>query len=390
MPQALDSGDRKLLIVAGILLVVLAVASTLLTPPEAGGRTVIPSSYSPSWGGAKAAYLLLQESGYEIERWEQTPTELPEAKAENEVLILAQPVQTASADERGALRSFLQNGGRIVATGSSAARVLPEPSEFQEGLDEEDIKTFFPVNPSPIMRDAPEIKMIAPQNWQPRSPAHLVIYGDTKTAAVISYKVGKGEVIWWGASTPLTNGYIRQSGNAMLFLNSVGPVKGTHVLWDEYFHGVEGGFWNYLARTPIPWGIAQFGLVFLAVLVTFSRRQGPIHVPAKSSRLSPLEFVETLGDLYSSGHAGSAAVRIAYQRFRFVLTRQIGLAANVPYPELAKRAHELLGWKQQELFETFSRAERVMRSIEVRDEDARAIVQEIFDYTTRLEVRRSR
>jgi len=390
MPQALDSGDRKLLIVAGVLLIVLVIASTLLTPPEAGVRTVIPSSYSASWGGAKAGYLLLEESGYQIERWEQSPTELEDSKAENEVLILAEPVQTSSADERGALRKFLQNGGRIVATGSYASRVLPESSEFEEGLDEEDIRTFSAVNPSPVMRDAPQVKMIAPQYWQPRSPSHVVVYGDSKTAAVITYKVGKGQVIWWGAATPLTNGFIRESGNAALLLNSVGSAKGTHILWDEYFHGVEGGLWNYLSRTPIPWGIAQFGLVFLAILATFSRRQGPIHIPAKTSRLSPLEFVETLGDLYSAGHAGSAAVRIAYQRFRFVLTRQLGLASNVPYAELARRAEESLGWKRAELFDTLGRAERTMRSLEVRDEDARKIVQEIFDYTTRLEVRRSR
>jgi hypothetical protein len=389
MPQGLDSGDRKLLIAAGVLLIILVIASTLLATPEAGGRSVIPSSYSSSWSGSKAAYLLLEESGYQIERWEQPPTEL-EGKPENEVLILAEPMQTPSADERGALRNFLQNGGRIVATGASASRVLPEAAEFEEGFDEEDVRTFPAVAPSPVMRGAPEIKMIAPQNWQPKSPSQLIVYGDTKTAAVITYHVGRGQVIWWGASTPLTNGFIRDSGNLTLLLNSVGVSKGTHIFWDEYFHGVEGGLWNYLARTPVPWGIAQFGIVFLATLATFARRQGPIHVPAKQSRLSPLEFVETLGDLYSSGHAGSAAVRIAYQRFRFILTRQLGLAPNVPYPELVRRAKESLGWNQEELFGTLAQAERLMRSLEVRDEDARKIVQEIFDYTTRLEVRRSR
>lgn len=389
MPQGLDRGDRKLLIGAGVLLVVLVIASTLLAPAQSESRATVPSTYSAAWGGGKAAYLVLQGSGYQIERWEQPPTELAE-KSLGQVLILAEPRQAPSADERQSLHNFLENGGRIVATGSYAAKLLPEATEFEEGFDEEDVKTFAASVPSPIMRGAPEIKMIAPQEWHPKSPAQLVVYGDAKTAAVIAYKVGRGQVIWWGAATPLTNGFIRDSSNLALLLNSVGPPTGVHVYWDEYFHGVEGGLWDYLARTPVPWGILQFALVFLAILATFARRQGPVHIPAKISRLSPLEFVETLGDLYSSGHAGSAAVRIAYQRFRFILTRQLGLAGDTAFPELARKAQASLGWNREEVYGTLAQAERLMRSLEVRDADARKIVLEIYDYTTRLDVRASR
>ena len=67
---------------------------------------------------------------------------------------------------------------------------------------------------------------------------------------------------------------------------------------------------------------------FSPFVATFSRRHGPISTPIQPSRLSPLEFVETLGDLYLSAHAGSAAVRIADQRLRFQLSRQLGLPPN--------------------------------------------------------------
>ena len=60
----------------------------------------------------------------------------------------------------------------------------------------------------------------------------------------MTYQVGKGQVIWWGDSAPLTNGGIRESGNLPLFLNSIGPPEGVRVLWDEYFHGAHGTLWS--------------------------------------------------------------------------------------------------------------------------------------------------
>jgi hypothetical protein len=106
--------------------------------------------------------------------------------------------------------------------------------------------------------------------------------------------------------------------------------------------------------------------------------------------LSSLEFIETLGDLYSSAHAGSAAVRIAYQRLRFQLTRQLGLPPNVADADLARSASTALAWNEQEFSATLSRAERAMAAAKVSDSETLQLVQEMFDYTSRLELRRTR
>jgi hypothetical protein len=387
MPKGLDSADRKLLIGAGVLLVVMLIASALIAPPKSAGGSVFPSSYSSAWDGAKAAYLELQDSGYKVERWENAPTEIP-GEHDREVLILAEPLMGYSSEDRTAIREFLQGGGRILATGSSAARLLPEAESFEEGEEYEEPKTFTPQMPSPVSADAPEIKMISPENWHPKAPSQLVIYGNKETAAVVSYQFGRGQVIWWGASGPLTNGGIRDASNLILFLNSVGAPNGTRVLWDEYFHGVHGSLWAYIKQTPLPWGMIQLSLVFIAIVATFSRRHGPTRMPAKVSRLSPLEFVDTLGDLYAARKAGTAAVQISYQRLRFLLTRQLGLAPDVPAAALAHSAWEALGWKEQPFLGLLERAERAIRMTELKDAESLPLVQEIFDYTTRLDVRR--
>jgi len=386
MPHTLDAGDRKLLTAAGLLLVVLVISAALLSPRRSEGMSAYPSSYSANWDGAKAAYLLLQDLGYRVSRWEQSPTEL-KGEPSTQVLILAQPLQAPSPEEKQAIREFLAKGGRILAVGTRAALLLPQSSWFQEGFPLSAKTTFRPLLPSPLIRDAPEISMVPPDHWQPESGSQLVIYGNDETAAVITYAVGKGRVIWWGASTPMTNAGIRESGNLALFLNSVGPADRAQVLWDEYFHGAHSSLWPYIAQTPLPWGIAQFGLVFVAILATHSRRQAPIHIPLARSRLSPLEFVETLGDLYSSAHAGPAAVRIAYEHLRHELTRRLGLPGNISDADLARTAHALLGWNEGEFSGTLSRSQQAMNGGKLDDGATLPIVQQIFDYTSRLELK---
>ncbi len=200
MPNGLDTRDRYLLIGAGILFAVLLVVSTFLTPKEiTGQRSIYPSSYSAKWDGAKAAFLLLQETGYDVERWEQSPVEIvenDEGDSEGEVLILAEPLQPPSSEEKAAISEFLQNGGRVVAAGWGASQLLPQAYPLNEGLPFRDTVNFPALIPSPLVRGAPEINMIPPQRWFPNSASHLAVYGHDDTAAVITYKFGKGRVIW--------------------------------------------------------------------------------------------------------------------------------------------------------------------------------------------------
>jgi hypothetical protein len=385
MPASLDRTDRSILIGAGVLVLILAIATSLLSRSASSGRTGFPSSYSTSWDGAKAAYLLLEELGYDIRRWDSSPTEL-KADSENQVLILASPMQPPTEEETSALRRFLEGGGRIVATGDDIADFLPGGQKFVD-MDDPTAEVNFPaLLPSPLTAGAPEISMPAPIGWRPARVDQIAVYGNNDTAAVVTYSVGRGTIVWWGSPGPLTNRGIREPGSLALLLNSIGEMKGKEILWDEYFHGARGDFWSYVSKTPLPWAFAQFGLLFVFVLVTYSRRYGTIRMPGKISRLSPLEFVDTLGDLYTSAHAGSAAVRVAYQRLRFQLTRQLGLTGNVTVAELAHAASNTLGWNEEPLLGTLARADRNSRTIDVTDEEALEIVQDLHDYTARLEI----
>jgi Domain of unknown function (DUF4350) len=386
MPAKLDRTDRSLLIGAGILVVILAIATSLLTPSHRGGRAGFPSTHSTSWDGAKAAYLLLGELGYDVQRWNQSPTELKEDAA-NKVLILANPIQAATSEESAALRRFLENGGRIVATGDDIENFLPGGNRFVEVDAAEGDTKFLALLPSPLTEGAPEISMAPPIEWHPAKNDQIAVYGNENTAAVVTYSVGKGTIVWWGSPSPLTNRGLKEPGNLSLLLNSIGDAKGKRILWDEYFHGARGSFASYIGKTPIPWVIVQLAFLFVFVLLTYSRRYGTIRMPRKISRLSPLEFVDTLGDLYTSAHAGSAAVRVAYQQLRYQLSRQLGLSSNATVVDLARAGHRTLGWGEEALLGTLARADRNARTMNVSDDEALEIVQDLHTYSARLEVR---
>src|SRR5580698_3586047 len=105
MPVSLDRSDRKILIGATVILVLLVGATAVLSPPQAAPAPD-SSSYSPGAGGAKAAYVLLGDLGYSVQRWAQPLTELPES-AEGFVFVLSEPLPLAVGNvESEALERF--------------------------------------------------------------------------------------------------------------------------------------------------------------------------------------------------------------------------------------------------------------------------------------------
>jgi hypothetical protein len=383
MPLFLDARDLRLLIGAAGVMVLLLGLTYALSPPPAQQSLGYPSSYSSDGGGAKAAFLLLQKLGYRVERWDESPEELP-VHPNGDVLILAQPFQAGSSSEIRALRNFVSAGGRVLAIGAAAANLAPGAAAKEIVSFDPRAKTYSVLVPSPLTNGAPEITMVAPDAWTSSDPSQLGVYGDEADPVVVSYRIGAGDVIWWASDSPLTNGAIRDKGNLALFLNSVGPRSASTVFWDEYYHGERGTLASYFAKTPLPWAGLQIAVVFIAIMFTFSRRAGPARIPATESRLSPLEFVDTLGGLYSSAHATPTAVGVAYKRFRFLLSRKLSLSSVTKLPDLSRTASVRFGWPEEALLDTLSRSERAMRSISLQESEALYLVRELHGYSADL------
>lgn len=385
MPALFDARDRQLVIGAVAVMFVLLGLTYLLRPAPAQQAVGTPSSYSTDWLGTKAAFLMLQESGYRVERWESPPNELP-ADAAGTTLIFAEPSEPGSSADRAAVSNFVSAGGRLVVMGAAGAAFAPQSAAVPIPDSDLTPKPFTAQLPSPLTRNTPEVTMVAPDEWTRLAPGQLAIYDRQGKPGVVWYRFGKGQVIWWAISSPISNGSILEKGNLALFLNSVGPPN-SHVLWDEYFHGMRRSLSSYFAATPLPWAGLQIAFAFAIVLFTFSRRSGPVRAPVAESRLSPLEFVDTLGSLYQSAQAAPAAVEIVYQRLRLSLARRLGTPAKMRLPELCQAASERLGWPAAALFNTLSDAERAMRDIHLENSEALDLVRALHGYLDRLDTK---
>ncbi len=378
----IEKSDRRLLMWAALFLLPVIIALAFLSQDEE--ESVVPSTYSAQTRGAKAAYLLLQDIGYKVERWEQSPAELPADPAQT-VLVLANPFRPPSPQEKNALQIYLSHGGKILATGSSPWMFLPQADTEYEPLPAPSWKEYQPQLLTPLTRGG-TIQMSPTAYWKNASTAYLVHYADEARPIVVSYKVGKGEVIWWGASTPLTNAAIGKSGNLALLLNSLGQPNDVQVYWDEYFHGYRSSFLGYMGEPPVWYGLLQCLMVFLALIFTFSRRNGPIHPLAETSRLSPLEFVHTLGKLYRRAKAVHSALAIPYARFRMVATRQLGIRNDIPAPELARALKNRLRYKDNALDDLLQQIETALHNPELSEAWALELVQQLSRHTQNLKL----
>ncbi len=308
--------------------------------------------------------------------------------AEGKLLILADPINSPDKTEREAMLRFVRSGGWVVYAGPSPFLILGSGRVTSPAVSRESLiaEAFPAIAPSPFTRSAPEITMFSTDRWVANDGTQVPLYGAPEEPVVVTWRLGQGRILWWAAPTPVTNAGISKTGNLSFLLDCIAavrpgaPANETTVLWDEYFHGYRGSLWNYFEETPIPWAILQLALVAAFVFLTFSRRNGPLYVPVTASRLSPLEFVDTMGDLYARAKAGPAAVRVAYQRFRGQLTRRLALAPSISNMQLDAAVRQRLGWKQPGLFDTLQRAEKSADASELSSADALSIVQALGHY----------
>ena len=307
-------------IVLGILLLLLMSAVAYLKSEEEKGDGS-PSSYSTLRKGGKAAFLLLQQSGYPVERWHHPPKELP-ADGHGVLLVVAGPVNYPNTEESGAFSRFLLHGGSMLVAGilpdafvSKAAATQGEPRIG--GVE------CTATAPTRLTRGG-SISMDGIFKWDPNDNSPVVHFVDqNKNAVVVSYAMGSGSVVWWSSAWPLENIGIREKNNLELLLNSTSGYQ--RILWDEYYQDEHRRATAHKPIQAYKWALAQLALIAVVVVLTFSRRSGPLVPVAQESRLSPLEFVETLGSVFRRARSTHVAVEIAFQRFRQVAARRLGI-----------------------------------------------------------------
>ncbi|HEX6719018.1 MAG TPA: DUF4350 domain-containing protein [Pyrinomonadaceae bacterium] len=340
------------------------------------------STYHSGPTGLRALHDFLNESGYKVIRWRETPQKLlsDSGKQVTTFVVVGLTRLPFTAEEDKALRNWVARGGHLVfidryidneVIPKSAGWTLSGTQLDSPNLDTNpaDIKDMTekvvalpPVQPTVLTnnvtsvlpsRFASRVRVVPPEaeTVEGNSPteseatpasisrAPIVHIADSEGALLVDYSYGLGNVVVLSDPYIVANGGIKLNDNLQLAINML-TSRGGLIAFDEYHQGrgvTQNAFASYFAGTPVLAIAAQIALLVLLVLWTNARRFGrPLPLP-QVDRRSSLEFVASMAELQERSRAFDLAIENIYARTRRVLARHAGVDYNSSRSEIAAR-----------------------------------------------------
>jgi hypothetical protein len=338
------------------------------------------STYHSGPTGTRALHDFLNESGYKVIRWRESPEKLfgNSGSIIATFVVIGQIQVPFTEEEAAALHNWVSLGGRFVLIDRAVdGQLVPEsrgwsvtsksfgmPALDTDPADAkqmtEKVTALQPVQPTALTRS---IKTVMPSRFASRltitpsedndqtdsdkvseqysteSPVPVAHIADRDGALLVDYSYGLGHIVVLSDPYIVANGGIRLNDNLQLAINTVAGRDGL-IAFDEYHQGkgiARNAFASYFAGTPVLALGAQLVLLILLVLWTRARRFGrPLPLP-QVDRRSSLEFVASMAELQERSRAFDLAIENIYSRTRRVLTRYAGVDYNSPRSEIAAR-----------------------------------------------------
>ncbi|HJU92188.1 MAG TPA: DUF4350 domain-containing protein [Pyrinomonadaceae bacterium] len=345
------------------------------------------STYHSGPTGTRALHDYLNEAGYKVIRWRETPAKL----AGNSGSLITTFVVVGNAqvpfteEEAKALHKWIALGGRLVLvdrdadsfllpksegwsinfTGFSLPDLDTDPADAKKMT--ENVTALHPVQPTALTRTvtsimpsrfASRITTVSPvenssQTYEPidfgdddtgekyfemSSQAPITHFADENGALLVDYAYGLGRVVVLSDPYIVSNGGIALNDNLQLAINTLG-YKGV-IAFDEYHQGrgiTGNALASYFAGTPVIALGAQLVLLILLVLWSNARRFGRPLPLQQVDRRSSLEFVASMAELQERSRAFDLAIENIYTRTRRVLARYAGVDHNSPRSMIAER-----------------------------------------------------
>lgn len=415
------------------LLVILNTVS-YVQEDKKGDLEIAPnrSTYHAGPTGTRALHDLLNELGYKVIRWRETPQKLlgESGKSVNTFVVIGRTKIEMTHDEARSLREWVWRGGRLVVIDRKVDRALAPLSdgwgvsalEFAyPGLDDnpgdtaqmtKGVTALQPVQPTLLTST---VQSVMPSRFASRikitpraehmdeedfstdddseselshdsddatvysTPAPVVHIGNREGALLVDYSYGSGRIVVLSDPFIVTNSGIKLNDNLQLAINTLAAGSGL-IAFDEYHQGrgvTQNAFASYFAGTPVLALAAQIVLVILLVLWTNARRFGrPLPLPHVDRR-SSLEFVASMAELQERSRAYDLAIENIYTRTRRVLARYAGVDYNSSRSEIATRVAERSNIDGQKL-------ENVMRECEEAINGAPITWRQSLDLVRRL------
>ncbi|MFL5347227.1 MAG: DUF4350 domain-containing protein [Hyalangium sp.] len=378
--------DRFPMLMVGGLLFSVILGSFLLRGASRGGFADTLSTYRSSENGARALYLLAQESGLPVIR-RSADLQILDEKSSAAVVLLAVEVEGAreddpdetllaeerdagvadedvphegfnalqatelSATEREKLLSHVKAGHALIYVpwGSRENPLLDalgvKLSKVETTLP---MRTLVPPMPTPYTLGVERVEAKVQALLKLPSDAVPVLQDaqfERPVAAVVPYGLGKVLVV--GAPELAMNQALARADNAQFWLSAFHALSSGPYEFSEYHHGFtnERSIVDFAKRYGLHFAVAQL-LLGVALWSVSLKRFGRPHPPPESARVGATDALFAMSRLYREGrHHAFAAGLIAKG-----LTQELALYSGLPaHAQPAAVAEGLLARGREDL-----------------------------------------
>jgi uncharacterized protein DUF4350 len=378
------SNTRALLLLLGLFILFVALNFVFLVEENTSQEDETKgsrSSYRTTPYGTLALYTLLEESDYPVTRLESPYTNLQSRDDISTLVIISPPADSnPNQEELESLNEWISDGGLVIII----------DREIFLDFDGESVRTAQrgskpearPLQPTRYTEGVEQVAL-SPLASQIKLDSQSAIYhlGDETAAILADLKVGQGRVVLLTDPFIVANNGIVKADNVILSLNLFAERPAGKIAFDEYHHGYgrarEGGIMSYFKGTPVPWMLAQAGLIALLVVYSYGRRFARPLPLLRERRTTNLEFVSSMANITRLARATDLAMQNIYSEFRKRLCRYGGLPSTAQTRQLAAAAARRARLSEDEISRLLARCEQVARGSQVSDAEMLDLVKRI-------------
>jgi len=347
------------------------------------------SSYRSTPYGTLAFYTLLEENGYAVTRFENRFTELKDHDPATLIVIAPPKSHSPDDEEFTALSKWVEAGGLLILIDRELDLNVGDTVVRTEGSDL--TSAVHPLQPTPFTRGVQRIDLseyATRVKVDSRSATYHI--GDSQAAVLADAQTGKGRVVLLTDQYVVANNGISRADNVILALNLLSGRPSGKIAFDEYHHGygssTGSGLISYFRGTPVPWMMAQAGLIAVLVVYSYGRRFARPIPLRRERRTTNLEFVSSMANITRLAQASDLAMENIYSEFRKRLCRFSGVPTKTENGRLAGAAARRAKLDESALTGLLSRCEEIATGEQVSDAELLKLVKEIRAIEARLEI----
>jgi hypothetical protein len=351
-------------------------------------QTADRSSYRSTPYGTLAFYTLLEESGYRVTRFEKPFTELKDNEPGTLIVIAPPLTHNPDQEEMSALTRWVEAGGLLVIIDREIQIPVGDATvHTQQDTSKSEVHAL---QPTPFTHN---VERVALSEYATRvhvdSRAVTYHIGDDQAAVLADAKVGKGRVVLLTDQFIVANNGISQADNVILALNLLAERPAGKIAFDEYHHGygassTGGGLMSYFRGTPVPWMMAQAGLIAVLVVYSYGRRFGRPVPLRRERRTTNLEFVSSMANITRLAQASDLAMENIYSEFRKRLCRFSAVPAKIENRRLAAVTAGRAKLNERQLSMLLARCDEISKGEQASESELLRLVTRVREIEAQL------